>query len=394
MTKKVARAIHRRLAPGVIAALAIWLFAAPTTRGQNSTTAALIGTVCDASGAVVHGATVSLRQLASNRTRSVTSDAEGIYHFTNLPVGDYEVRVEAKDFAPYLNPQVELPPGRATTLDITLRPAGAHEEVTVTDRPEAIDRTGAGSTTSIDPERIQELPVKSRNYLEFTLLAPSVAPSGGQTAGGGGAARGAPLADSGFSFGGLRPRSNAISIDGLDNTDETTGASRVALSPEIIREFQIVNNGVSAEFGGAINVVTRTGANDIHGSVFGFLQNERFNGRDPISGGTSEDDPRFRRYQFGASLGGPLTRDRLSYYAALEQESLSEEQEPEIDSLVRSRINAALASGIAPRLAVRSVASDAFLVGQDETQAAGKLTYLAGERHTLNFRLAFTNDRA
>src|SRR5262249_26678336 len=234
------------------------------------------------------------------------------------------------------------------------------EEVKVTDRPEAIDRTATGSTTSIDPERIQELPVKSRNYLEFTLLAPSVAPSGGQTAGGGGAARGAPLADSGFSFGGLRPRSNAISIDGLDNTDETTGASRVALSPEIVREFQIVNNGVSAEFGGAaggaINVVTRTGAKALHGSVFGFLQNERFNGRDPISGGTSEDDPRFRRYQFGASLGGPLTRDRLFYYAALEQESLSEEQEPEIDSLVRSRINAALASGIAPRLAVRSVA--------------------------------------
>src|SRR5262249_1715797 len=91
--------------------------------------------------------------------------------------------------------------------------------------------------------------------------------------------------------------------------------------------------------------------------------------------------------------GGSLTRDRLFYYSALEQESLSEEQEPEIDSLVRSRINAALASGIAPRLGVRSVASDASLVGQDETQAAGKLTYLAGERHTLNFRLAFTNDR-
>src|SRR5215475_12108494 len=209
MTKKVSRAIPRRLAPGVIAALAIWLLASPTARGQNSMTAALIGAVRDASGAVVHGATVSLRQLASNRTHSVTSDADGIYHFTNLPVGDYEARVEAKDFAPYLNARIELTLGRATTLDITLRPAGAHEEVTVTDRPAAIDRTATGSTTSIDPERIQELPVRSRNYLEFTLLAPNVAASGGQTAGGG-AARGAPMSDSGFSFGGLRPRSNAI----------------------------------------------------------------------------------------------------------------------------------------------------------------------------------------
>jgi carboxypeptidase family protein/TonB-dependent receptor-like protein len=398
MTKKVSHAIHRILAPGVIAALAIWLFAAPAAHGQNSTTAALIGTVRDASGAIVRGATVSLRQLASNRTYSATSDADGVYHFTNLPVGDYEVHVEAKDFAPYLNARIELPLGRATTLDITLRPAGAQEEVTVTDRPAAIDTTATGSTTSIDPERIQELPVRSRNYLEFTLLAPSVAPSAGQTTGGGGAAQGGPMADSGFSFGGLRPRSNAISIDGLDNTDETTGASRVALSPEIVREFQIVNNGISAEFGGAaggaINVVTRTGANDIHGSAFGFLQNERFNGRDPISDGAREDTPRFRHYQFGASLGGPLIRDRLFYYAALEQENLSAEQEQEIDSLIHSRINTALASGTAPGLTVRSLASDAFSVGQDETQAAGKLTYLAGERHTLNFRLAFTNNLA
>src|SRR5213079_2912887 len=105
-------------------------------------------------------------------------------------------------------------------------------------------------------------------------LAPGVVPSNPQATGGGsnGSSLTAPLADSGFTFGGLRPRSNAISIDGLDNTDETTGAARVALSPEIVREFQIINNGLSAESGGAaggaINVVTKTGTNDFHGDAF------------------------------------------------------------------------------------------------------------------------------
>src|SRR5439155_19381155 len=119
--------------------------------------------------------------------------------------------------------------------------------------------TAAATTTTIDRERIDELPVNSRNYLEFTLLAPGVAPSDPQSTAGARGQSGSPLADSGFTFRGLRPRSNSIAIEGLVNTDETTGSARVALSPEIVREFQIINNGISAESGGAaggaINVV-------------------------------------------------------------------------------------------------------------------------------------------
>src|SRR5207244_13264290 len=94
-----------------------------------------------------------------------------------------------------------------------------------------------------------ELPVNSRNYLEFTLLAPGVAPSNPQSSVGTRGQSGSPLADSGFTFGGLRPRSNSIAIDGLDNTDETTGAARVALSPEIVREFQIINRSEERRVG-------------------------------------------------------------------------------------------------------------------------------------------------
>src|SRR5205085_8208534 len=207
--------------------------------GQNSaTTAALNGSVRDAAGQAIPGAVITLRELATNQTRQAMSEADGQYRISVLPVGTYEVRVESTGFAPYVNPQVTIALGSTTTLDITLNPAGVKAEVTVTDRPPALDTTQTASTTSIDPERIEELPVNSRNYLEFTLLAPGVAPSNSQTTGNG-STSGAPLADSGFTFGGLRPRSNSISIDGLDNTDETTGAARVALSPEIVREFQI-----------------------------------------------------------------------------------------------------------------------------------------------------------
>src|SRR3989475_11396393 len=283
--------------------------------------------------------------------------------------------------------------GRSAALDISLKPGDVNAQVTVTDSPPALDATQTAVTTSIDPERIEELPVNSRNYLEFTLLAPGVAPSNQQNGGGSKAGSGSPLADSGFTFGGLRPRSNSISIDGLDNTDETTGAARVALSPEIVREFQIVNNWLSAEFGGAaggaINVVTRVGQNQFHGDVFTFFQNERFNAREPQSDPPPASRLRFHRVQPGLALGGPLKRDELFFYVAAEQEHLSAEDESEINRTARIRINSLLATGFA----VRSLTTGRFRIGTDETEAAAKLTYIASQRHTLNFRFAFTNLR-
>jgi len=365
--------------------------------GQDTTTTAtLTGYVQDVAGATVPGAQVTLRNLATNQTRRVTSETDGSYRIAALPVGEYEARVEAQGFITYVNPIVTLVLGQTAALNITLQTGAVSGEVTVTERPPALDPSSTASTTSIDPERIAELPVNSRNYLEFTLLAPGVAPSGGQATVGGIGSSGSPLADSGFTFGGLRPRSNAIAIDGLDNTDETTGAARVALSPEIVREFQIVNSGGSAEVGGAaggaINVVTRTGSNDYHGGGLFFLQNEGTNARSPLLTG-ADAAPRFRRYQFGGSLGGPIKRDRLFFYTALEGEHFSGEDESEIDPLTLSRINAALASGVAPRGFVRSLASKLVPAGQDETEAAGKLSYFPSSRHTLNVRFAFSNDR-
>ncbi|MDQ6788675.1 MAG: TonB-dependent receptor [Acidobacteriota bacterium] len=374
-------------------------FTAISARSQSSaTTASIIGSVRNSAGETISDALVTARDTATNQTRQTRTEADGSYRFSGLAVSTYEIRAESNGFAPYVNSQVTLSLGQTTTLDITLQPAGVNAEVIVTDKPPVIDGTQTASTTSIDPERIEELPVKSRNYLQFTLLAPGVAPSNTQSSSGGGNVSNSPLADSGFTFGGLRPRSNSISIDGLDNTDETTGAAMVALSPEIVREFQIINNGISAEFGGAsggaINVVTKTGANEFHGTLFNFFQNERLNARDALSSSDSKGRPRFRRYQPGASFGGAIVRDKLFFYAALEQENFTGDEQSEINDNVRTRINAALASGFAPRLAVRFLNGNRFRTGADETEAAGKLTYLLGSRNTLNFRFAFTNNRS
>ncbi len=375
------------------------LFCASATAQISATTGSITGFVLNAAGEAVAGASVKARDVATNQTRQAASNADGSFYLPALPVSVYEIRAESANFAPYVNPQVTIALGQRTTLDITLQITGVSETVNVTDKPPVIDVSQTASTTSIDPERIEELPVNSRNYLQFTLLAPGVAPSNTQTAtGGGNNISNSPLADSGFTFGGLRPRSNSISIDGLDNTDETTGAARVALSPEIVREFQIINNGISAEFGGAaggaINVVTKTGANDFHGTLFNFFQNERLNARDPLVGSDSKKRLWFRRYQPGASLGGAILPDKLFFYTAVEQETFNTDEESEINRNARLRINAALASGFAPRLAVRNLNGNPFRVGADETEAAGKLTYLLGSRNTLNFRVAFTNNRS
>jgi hypothetical protein len=367
--------------------------------GQNATaTATLTGSVRDGAGASIPGAQVTLRNLATNQTRRVTSETDGSYHIAALPVGDYGMRVEAQGFFTYVNPGITLALGQTATLNVSLQPGGVSGEMTIVDKPPALDPSSTVSTTSIDPERIAELPVSSRNYLEFTLLAPGVAPSGGRSALGGSiGATSSPFADSGFTFGGLRSRSNSIAIDGLDNTDETTGAARVALSQEIVREFQIVNGGNSAEVGGAaggaINVVTKTGSNNFHGGGFFYLQHERLNARSPLTSAGVDRRPRFRRSQFGGSVGGPLKSDRLFFYAALEHEHFSGEDESEIDPLTLSSVNAAFSSGIAPRSFVRALAAKLFPIGQDETEAAGKLTYLLGTRNTLNLRFAFSNDR-
>jgi hypothetical protein len=374
---------------------AVLAFAAVHAAGlaaqSSRVAAALDGTVKDSSGAVIPGAAVVLRNLSTNQTRTAETDADGSFRAQVLPVGPYEVRVDQPGFAPYKQPELDLSLGQTARLDIVLVPASATEKLTVTAQAESVDTTQTSVVSSVDGERIEELPVQSRNALDFVLLAPGVltSPLSPPVVGA------SQLAGSGFTFGGLRARSNTVEIDGLDNNDEYSGSSRTELSPEIVQEFQVVNNGLSAESGGAaggsINVITRSGANTIHGDAFLFAQDASLNARDPFE--AEPGKPAFRRYRAGVAVGGRIVKDRTFYYVAAEQEHNRGQNGSEIDPAVASGINSFLATGAFPRLATRAITTDFFPISRAETEAAGKLDHRLTQNTSLMLRYAFTNNR-
>jgi len=276
-------------------------------------------------------------------------------------------------------------------LDVTLQSAGLATQVTVSAQPSPIDPDQTSVTSSVDTERIEELPVESRNYLNFVLLAPGVSSSGQRS----GRQSAGSLPDSGFSFGGLRGRSNNITIDGLDNNDEFTGTSRTELSLETVQEFQVVNAGLSAETGGAsggsINVITRNGANAVHGDAFIFAENGALGARNPLE--TERTAPHLQRYRTGVALGGPVIKNRTFYYAAAEQEHSRSLDDSFVGPAVAGAINGVLAAGFFPRLTTRGVNVGRFPVARAETEGSMKLNHQISERNSPMLRYAYTNNR-
>jgi len=351
----------------------------------------LQGTVTDSSGAVIPNAKITLRNTLTNQTRTVETNDQGFFRAEQLAVGTYEMRAAQPGFAPYQHAPLQLSLGQTVYLDIVLAPASESASVTVNAQPSVMDTSQTSVVSSIDQERIEELPVRNRNYLDFVLLSPGVS-SAPPTSSSGGAA---PLSGSGFTFGGLRTRSNNISIDGLDNNDEYSGSSRTELSPEIVQEFQVVNNGLSAESGGAsggsINVITRSGTNIVHGDAFLFAQDGALNARDPFESDPAK--PSFRRFRAGAALGGPVVKDRTFYYAAAEQEHNRGQAGSDINPATVSTINAFLASGAFPGLATRQLGTGFFPIARAETEAAGKLDHQLTKNTALMLRYVFTNNK-
>jgi hypothetical protein len=232
--------------------------------------------------------------------------------------------------------------------------------------------------------------VQGRDYLHFVLLAPGVVASPP-----GGASQTGALRDSGFSFAGLRPRSNMLTIDGLDNNDRYSGTSRTELSLEIVREFQVVSHGWTAEnggaSGGAINVVTKSGTNIFHGDVFVFGESGRLDAKPPLEE-TSGETPALRRVRLGAALGGPIVEDRTFFYSAVERERTRGEAASDIDPAEASAINATLSSGVFPQFATR-LTSGLSPTALTETEWSAKANQQLTPRHSVMVRVAGTHRR-
>src|SRR5258708_763085 len=381
----------RHVAIGIAVSFALSFCSANAAAQASRVGATLEGTVRDSSGAAITSSELTVRNTLTSQARTVTTDEQGFFRAEQLAVGTYEVRVEQTGFAPYRQAGVGASLGQTVHLDIVLAPASASEQVTVNAQPSSLDPSQSSVVSSVDQERIEELPVRSRNYLDFVLLAPGVSSSPIDS----GASGSTPLTGSGFTFGGLRSRSNNLSIDGLDNNDEYTGSSRTELSPEIVQEFQVVNNGLSAESGGAsggsINVITRSGTNTIHGDAFLFAQDGALNAREPFE--TESGKPSFRRFRTGFALGGPVIKDKTFYYAALEQEHNRGQIGSDIDPAVTSTINSLLATGAFPGLPTRQITTGFSPVARAETEAAGKLDHQLTKNTALMLRYAFTNNK-
>lgn len=337
----------------------------------------------------IASASIQLMDPSTNENRTVTTDGNGTFHITGLRVGTYELHANAPGFSTYTQTGIVLTVNQTIRLNIELVPAQVTSQITVTALPSPLDVAQTSVTSVIGHEQIEELPVRTRNALDFVLLAPGVSPAnalgGGQS----------PLGTSGFTFGGLRARSNNISIDGLDNNDEYTGASRTELSPEIVSEFQIVNDGISAEFGGAsggsINVVTRSGANQMHGDAFVFAQNGALNARPPLDNQVQKPD--LSRYRTGLSNGGTVKKNKTFYYAAFEQEYQKGQDDSILDPSLTSLLNDYLATGAAPRLNTRTLNPGFFPTARAETEASAKLDQQLNTNNSLMLRYAFTNNR-
>jgi len=291
--------------------LSSWLWA-QAGLAQNVSTANLRGTVKNSTGAGVEAATVSVRDDAHNLQRATKTNAEGGFLFPLLPPGSYTVTAEAEGYSRASVADVVLTVGAEAVIPLTLAAPEAVVSVVVnTERQQQLETARSSTTTTITRDQIDNLPINGRNYVQFALTdtqvkrddAPfvTVAPT------------------SGLSFQGARARSNLVNVDGGDAEDSIINGIRSTVSQDGVQEFQVLTNSFAPEYGraagGVVNIVTRGGSNDFHGTVFGYLRDRSLQAVNPLS---TVPNPAYTRVQSGVVFGGPIRKDRMYYFASYE----------------------------------------------------------------------------
>ncbi len=293
----------------------VWLVWMPAARGQ-ATLADILGTVRDPSGAAVSGAEVRVRNLSTNVSRETTTNAEGVFRVPNLPPGAYEVSVSRSGFSRYVQGPITLRVGQDVEMTIGLEVAGLTEVVTVTSDAAMINTTNAEVGTNFDVKRIGDLPMApNRNILNLALQIPGVSQlssgNSGFTSGG-----------VSFSVNGMRTRSNNFMIDGQDSNNASIGGLVQEINnPDTVAEMRIVTNQFAAEFGRAagsvVNIVTKSGTNEFHGSAYWFYNGNKLNARSNLDKRNFERAPWRVENQFAGTLGGPVVKDRTFFFGSL-----------------------------------------------------------------------------
>jgi outer membrane receptor protein involved in Fe transport len=302
----------------IVLCTALAISASAALAQSQATTGNIEGRVLDPQGAAVAGVQITATNQGTGLEKSATADGEGNYRLTFLPPGSYTVRTAgAQGFQPATVQNVIVTVGGQTPLDLTLKVEGTSTDVTVTSEAPVVETTRTSVSTTINQRAIENLPINGRNFQDFATLTPGVIrdPRGGD-----------------LSVGGQRGTFNSLQVDGVDNNNTFFGQALgrggvrppYQFSEEAVQEFQVNQNGFSAEFGRAggavINVVTKSGTNDFHGGAFEYFRKEALNANDPVTkanqarAGRPNKRPPSKINQFGGRLGGPIVRNRAFFF--------------------------------------------------------------------------------
>jgi Carboxypeptidase regulatory-like domain/TonB dependent receptor-like, beta-barrel len=305
--------IHRTLLSSAV--LTILLAGGRPALAQSG--ALIDGVVRDEQSAMLPGATVSLRNQDTGFERTTTTEADGRYRFAALAPGTYTLRVELQGFASEVVQDIVLTIGLQLRRDFTLKLQSLTETVTVTGESPVVDTTKSEVAGVVTQEQIQTLPVNSRQFLNLALLMPGTSQD---------AAR--PFYNNVTIGSGGTFYSNAFLVDGVTNTWAEQGEPRQNFPQSAVREFKVNTTQFKAEnglaTGGMVAVVTKSGTNDLHGELFEYFRDKALNAKNFFEKQLDQPKPDFRRHQFGGSIGGPITRDRMHYFGAVERTQTDE----------------------------------------------------------------------
>src|SRR5579863_559520 len=302
--------------PALLAVLVLaLLFACSGPAFAQITVAQLNGSVHDESGGIVKNATLTLRETSTDAKYYATSNDSGLYAIPNLPPGQYDLTVTFTGFATLIHKGIVLTVGQNATVDATLKVATQSEQVTVTTEVPEIEPTKTEISQVINSQQIQDLPISGRQFTDFALLTAGVAT--GRTSL---QSTITEFETTRISFAGMRDLSNMVTVDGADNINTATGSQRSTPPQESVQEFRVVNNAFGAEYGralgGIVNIVTKSGTNDFHGSIYDYLQNNATDARSLLQ--PAPDAYVLRQNQFGAAAGGPIEKDKIFFFTNYE----------------------------------------------------------------------------
>ena len=301
-----------RIALMLLTLLAGW---SVVLRGQGAGNASVLGTVTDSAGAVVPGATVQVKNVATGRVQEVPTDEQGRYTIADLAIGEYEAQASLPGFQTTVRRGITLTVGAQAIVDFSLKVGQAQESVTVESQVSQVDTVSTAVSSYVEARQINDLPLNGRNFTDLVALIPGVA-TGSQIGQGG-----ANLlygVENNFSVSGARAEGQAYLLDntniqGFWNHGSGSGVMGTTLGIEAIAEFSVLTNTYSAQFGGngaVVNAVTKSGTNELHGSAYEFLRNSSLDARNFFD----SIKPSFKQNQFGGSLGGPIKKDKLFFF--------------------------------------------------------------------------------